>query len=288
VRLGPLLALSAAAAVLAAPARADDVSAAELRALAARAADDPAALAALRRVDSVDGRPFDAGRLLAAADGDELERRLEVLAGGGGAAGADPGRARAEAAEILSERRFREEEVPRPFRGALAWVGDRLRPVGEAAIMVVDWLAGPLPGGRSTFWVLVSLGALAVAAVVASRVVRGRAHAATERARAAGGGAADPRRLEREADEAERRGELERALRLRFRAGLHRLQRAEAIPARDSLTSGEVAAALRSDDFDRAASTFDEVVYGRRPAVPRDVESSREAWARVLERAAAR
>jgi hypothetical protein len=288
VRLAPLLALTAVAAVLATPARAEDVSAAELRALAARAADDPAALAELRRVETVDGRPFDAERLFRGAGPDELDRRLETLGSGRVAGRPDPAAARDDAREILSERRFREREVPRPLRGALAWLADQLRPFGEAADDLVGVLAGPLPGGRSTFWVLVSLAVLVLAAVLGSRLVRLRAREATERVRAAAAGPVDPSRLEREADAAERRGELERALRLRFRAGLLRLQRADAIPSRDSLTSAEVARRLRSQDFDRVAASFDEVVYGRRPAGPGDAETARAGWARVLEQAGAR
>lgn len=279
--LGLLAAVAAAA--LAGSAGASDVSPDRLRELAERARADPAALAELRRVEAVAGRPVDVARLLAGPDGNELDGRLRVLA----EATASNGRpraaeARGEAREILAERRFEERGDLRPFREPLEWLRDRLRSAVEP---LVSRLAPHVPGGRSTVWTLIALVAVGIAAALGSRLVRRRAAENAGRAREAAAGPLDPRRLEREAAEAEGRGELERALRLRFRAGLLRLQRAEAIPARDSLTSGEVARRLRSPDFDRIAVTFDEVVYGRRPPEPADVESSRRAWSRVLETA---
>jgi hypothetical protein len=277
--LGLLAAVSAAA--LAGSAGATDVSPVRLRELAERARGDPAALAELRRVDAVAGRPVDVERLLAGAEGDELEGRLRVLAER--TAGAElptASEARRRAREVLAERRFEERAALRPFREPLQWLRDRLR---SAVDPVVSRLAPHVPGGRSTVWTLLALVTVGLAAALGSRLVRRRAAESAGRARAAAAGPLDPRRLERDADAAERRGELERALRLRFRAGLLRLQRAEAIPARDSLTSGEVARRLRSPDFDRVAATFDEVVYGRRRPQPADVEASRRAWSRVLE-----
>jgi hypothetical protein len=283
MRLG-LVALVVALA-FAGPAAAGDVSPDRLRELAAKARTDAAALAQLRRVDSVAGRPGDVERLLADAEGKELEGRLRVLGERAGAARpVPPAEARSRAREILSQRRFEERRELRPFREPLEWLRDRLRSAVEP---IVSRVAPHVPGGRSTVWTILALVVVAVAAAVATRVVRRRTAEAAERVGAAAVGPADPRRLEREAEEAERRGELERALRLRFRAGLVRLQRAEVLPARDSLTSGEVARRLRSRDFDHLAATFDEVVYGRRPPEPADVESSRAAWSRVLGAAAA-
>jgi hypothetical protein len=80
-----------------------------------------------------------------------------------------------------------------------------------------------------------------------------------------------------------RRSPIERALRLRFRAGLIRLVRAEAIPPRESLTSGQLRRLVRSQPFDRLAGDLDEVVYGERPAAGEDVERARTQWQRVLQ-----
>jgi hypothetical protein len=271
-------------AVLAGPAAAADVSPERLRELATKALTDQAALEELRRVDSVAGRPVDVRRLLEDAEDEELEGRLRVLSGPGAGRLESAAEARGRAREILSERRFQEPSRLRPFREPLEWLRDRLRSALEP---IVSRVAPHVPGGRSTVWTILALIVVALATVLAARVVRRRTAEAVQRVPAASTGPVDPRRLEREADEAEWRGDLERSLRLRFRAGLVRLQRADVLPARDSLTSGEVARRLRSPDFDRVAATFDEVVYGRRPADPADVTSSRAAWSRVLERAAA-
>jgi hypothetical protein len=92
----------------------------------------------------------------------------------------------------------------------------------------------------------------------------------------------DPDELERLAAEAEYRGDLEIALRLRFRAGLLRLAQARVLPARPSLRTFEARRVLRDPRFDRLARDFDEVVYGRRPARPDDLVAAREEWPHVL------
>ena len=92
----------------------------------------------------------------------------------------------------------------------------------------------------------------------------------------------DPAELERLADEAERRGDLEIALRLRFRAGLLRLGRVQALPLRPSLRTREARRTLRSARFDRLARDFDEVVYGGRPPSEVDVEAARSEWPQVV------
>jgi hypothetical protein len=185
----------------------------------------------------------------------------------------DAATARQQAAQILSERRFHRHEVPRPFRGLL----DALSRVFEPVVQAIDDLFGQPAIG----WPLAAVVVLAALLLVA-RAVRGRArqrlHGFGERAPRP----VDPARLEREADEAERRGDLERAIRLRFRAGLLRLDRAQAIEVEASTTSGEVSRRLRSRDFDDVAASFDAVVYGRRAPRGEDVELSRAGWTRVL------
>jgi len=192
----------------------------------------------------------------------------------------DPDRARDQARQILGGRRYKPADVPRPFEGVLEWLGDRLRPIGDFFSRITESLAGK-----------VVLGALLVAAVTLVALLLARRSAA---ARALGAGAGrrrsrdeklDPARLEREADAAERRGDLDLALRLRFRAGLVRLDRTGAISFRPSITTGQVARRLRLDDFDEIAVTFDAVAYGGRRASESDLLSARTGWPRVLEQA---
>lgn len=272
-------------ALLAPPvASAQDVSREALARLAERAARDERALERLERVDSVDGTPVDLSRALAGAEGEELEERLEALAEPVTPAMAPrPGPAREQAREILAERRFHRTELPRPFARLLDWIGERLRPLGDG----LGWVADRIPGG--VLWPVVGAAVAVAAALVALRLGRRRT-GGPERLRAARieGAAAGPDELERSADEAEQRGDHETALRLRFRAGLLRLDRLRVVPFRESLTSGEVARRLRSPEFDRLARSFDEVVYGRRPPSREDAQEAREGWRSVLAKASAR
>ena len=192
----------------------------------------------------------------------------------------DPDQARDQAREILGSRRYKPANVPRPFEGALEWLGDRLRPIGDFFSRLTESLVGKI--------VLAAVLA-GIVTVIALLVARRRA----AREAGMGGGrrrgprdeTADPARLEREADTAERRGDLDRALRLRFRAGLLRLGRAGAISFRPSITTGQVARRLRLPAFDDLAVTFDAVAYGGRHASATDVSTARAAWPRVLEQA---
>ncbi|MDQ4142647.1 MAG: DUF4129 domain-containing protein, partial [Actinomycetota bacterium] len=247
----------------------------------------PAALEELRSIETVDGRPVDPGTALGGAEGAQLDRRLESLAeepeagtpGEGGAV--DPSQAQRAAQEVLEQGKFSERDIPRPFRGLLDAIGRQLSKVWD---WLVD-LANDITGGNAR---LLAWGVLAVAAalgaIVGRRLIRARARKASRRREAHSlVEGLDPSDLESEADVAERQGDLEGAIRLRFRAGLVRLSRARAIPPQPSLTSGEVARFLRSRSFEEIAATFDEVVYGRRAARADDLETTKNGWSRVLE-----
>ena len=268
----------------AAAARAADVPADELRTLAQRAADDPAALRDLRAVDAVDGRPVDVGAALRGATGDDLRRRLALMAGETAppaAAGPSP---RRDAQEVLRDRRYRGTDVPRPFQGVLEWLGRRLRPVYAAVNDAFSWLIDRTPGGEVVFYGLIGAIIALVAFLVARRLVRRRARGAAVADRQAGRGRReDPRELERAAATAEHAGDHAAAVRLRFRAGLLRLGERGAIDYRASLTTGEVAGTLGSEDFERVGETFDEVAYGGRIASADDSAAAREHWRAVLE-----
>jgi Domain of unknown function (DUF4129) len=205
------------------------------------------------------------------------------------AAPASADEARAAARALLSERRFREEELPRPLAGLFRTMGSALAPLWRPLVRAYLAVAARIPGGRATVWVVlaglvVGLGA-AVAGRWTRRITRGGASPA-------GGGDAperlDPSTLLRLAENAESSGDLEAAVRLRFRAGLMTLGEDGVISWRPSITSDEVARAVRSGTFDRIAAQFDEVAYAGREAGPHDVVVAREGWPRVRQEAAER
>jgi hypothetical protein len=186
--------------------------------------------------------------------------------------------ARAHAREILRERRFRGSGVPRPFTGVLRWLGDRLQPVRDFIDDVATWL----PGGRPVGFLILSALVLLAAAALARGSIRRRVAATVRAARARAPTRDDPAALEREADRAAANGEWDSAVRLRFRAGLLRLDARELIRYRPSLTTGEVAAAVGSPTFERVGADFDAIAYGGRAAGQDDEAASREGWQRVL------
>ena len=189
--------------------------------------------------------------------------------------------ARAQAREILQDRRFRGSGVPRPFTGLVRWLGDRLQPIAD----FFDRLAVRVPGGRPVLFTILGALVLLIAALLARGSIRRRAAAAVRAARARSVGREDPAELEREADRAAAAGEWETAVRLRFRAGLLRLDARDLIEYRPSLTTGEVANTIVSPAFIRVGADFDAIAYGGRPAGEADESASREGWQRVLSEA---
>ena len=259
---------------------------AQVRSLAQQAAaGDAAALGQLKGIEEVDGRPFRVGAALAGASGSDLTERLRTLAGTEQPAAGVNGDPAGDAASILSERRFQEDRTGiRPFRGVLSWLGDVLH---RLVARPYSWLAGVIPGGERTLDVVLAglvLGAVAFAAWLLSSRRGGVLVDRSVRHRHSSDG--DPAALELQADEAERRGDLELALRLRFRAGLVRLQRSGSIPA-GQRTSRELRRALQLAEFDRLSRMFDEIVYGRRAPSRSDIEATRSDWRVILDRAGA-
>jgi len=189
-----------------------------------------------------------------------------------------PTQAREQARHILTERRFRGTSLPRPFHSFFSWLARRLHFVASGW----DWLALRV-GGAHVLWAILGVVVLLATSALVARLARHRteveAHGLGRRSR---GKSEDPAELERLADDAERCGELEVALRLRFRAGLLRLGRARAVPLRPSLRTREARRALRSARFDRLARDFDEVVYGGRAPSAGDVEAARAEWPQVV------
>ena len=253
----------------------------QVRALARRATSDPAALRELRQVRQVDGRPVDLGRALD-GDGEAVAGRLRALAeDGSGQRATDvaPAAARRDARQILESRKFQPAHTPRPFRGLLRRIGGWLRPLLERLDRRWDGLwANAL--GRAVLAGGVVAAAVATSLVLVSR--RGRAGVRRTRSERRGR-RDDPAELERRADAAERAGQLDLAFRLRFRAGLLRLDGEGALTYRPSLTTGELVRHLRSSTFADLAVAFDEIAYGGRPADEEDLDAARRGWPRVLE-----
>jgi hypothetical protein len=196
--------------------------------------------------------------------------------GDGSARRALTGPARAQARDILAADRFHEgHHHAGPLHGLFVALG--------------DWLGGlvrGLPAGGVTGLVLLAGLVLAGAWVVATLLGRRRARARAGAMSAAGvdglPAGAGAEELERRAAEAERIGDLDAAVRLRFAAGLLRLDGAQAIELHPSLTSGEVGRRLRSPRYDALARTHDAVAYGGRHAAGEDAAAAREQWPAVV------
>jgi hypothetical protein len=267
-----------------------EATAAEVRALAAAAQRDPAALERLRAIDVVDGRP-------AALDGAlrgtaaEVRARLRALARSAptGGSGESPAAARERARDVLAQRRFQPTNVPSPLRGVRERIGEALRSLGRPFEDAFDWVADRLPGGRPLLWALMAAFVLGLATLLARRAgarrddatVRDGAGADAERHMSAA-------RLRQEADRAERRGDLEEALRLRFRAGLVDLDSRELIELRPALTNRELLHSVPSATLADLVDGFEAVAYGGRPADADDLRNARDGWPRVPEEAGRR
>ncbi len=264
---------------------AEDVNSEQLRTLAEQASSDPAALRRLREVAQVDGRPVELGRALDGAEEEDLRSRLRTLASA--RAGSKPGsRTDAltppgdEARRILDGRKFEPAPTLRPFRGILRQVGEWLRPVGEPLGRLWNRLAASAPGR-----VALAVAVVGTAVLVSAALIRRRTSAGETRGGGTGEqrGGEDPDALEREADAAEHAGNLERAFRLRFRAGLLRLDEAGVIAYGPALTTGELTRRVSSPRLQGLASAFEEITYGGRAAGAGDLHSARSDWPRVLE-----
>lgn len=194
----------------------------------------------------------------------------------------DADAARTDARDILSDARFRGSSTPKPLRGPLDWIGDRLRGIGNAIADVAD-------GVPDLVWWMLAAALIGVVVMLVVRDARRRrSGGASERVPfgTIGGRRDDPSELEALADAAERSGDFDTAVRLRFRAGLLRLDERGALLFRPSLTTGEVRRLLGSATFDELAVTFEEIAYGGREATPPDASSARDSWRAVLDQVA--
>jgi hypothetical protein len=278
-----LVALVVATFALAVPATAaaDAVTSAELAALGVRAAYDGQARNQLLAVDRVDGQPVDVRAALSSARGREVTARTRLLVQVLGEQEGTPAADRRQAAAVLDERRFKGATLPQPLKKPLQWLGDRIEPIAT-------WLndrGTVVPGGPVVLWMILAALVVIAAGSLTGTTIRRRALAIERALAAAVPEADDPNALERTADRAEQDGDYERAVRLRFRAGLLRLDRRRVLAYRPSLTTGEVARAIRAPAFAEIGARFDEIAYGGREAEREDAEAAKRGWKDVLAQA---
>lgn len=263
------------------------VTSAEAARLARAAVDSDGARAELMAVERVDGRPVDLGSAIA-EDGPAQVERLQVLAEelDRASMGADAevvdstDSARSRAETVLDDDKFQQSDVPKPFKGLLEWLADRLRPVGE----VLSSLFAPilaLPGGP---FILGSM--FFVAAGLATGWLVGRRSRAVLSGR---GGRdslvdrdADPDDLDRRATDAEDSGAHGEAIRLRYQAGLLRLARAGQLTLRADTTAAEAARQVDRAAMWALTGDFEQIVYGERIATAADVAETRHLWSALL------
>ncbi len=185
-----------------------------------------------------------------------------------------PDAARQLARRILAQRRFQPEKSPQPLRRPITWIGQKINDLTSPLFRVL---------GRSG-WILVVVSVVALVMVVAfaTYVGRGRIQSHQDRRLLEAGPEVDPATLDAAANRAVTAGDHELALRLRFKAGLIRLERAGRIAPSLGRTNGDVRRQLSSESFESLADRFDEVIYGGEPATEADDERTRTGWRDVL------
>lgn len=189
----------------------------------------------------------------------------------------DPERVRQEIERILSAAKYRAAPS---------------NPIGEwwtrfwnRAIEWLDRFLSSVPGGPRVFFGLLALLVIAAAGWVALRLGkrRNRQVESFNLGRLSALRGLDPDDLEASATSAAARGNFRESVRLRFVAGLLRLDAKRAIEFTPGITSAEVAARLRQPAYDNLADQFDAIVYGDEPAGVDDDQAALAGWQELLE-----
>lgn len=196
------------------------------------------------------------------------------------AADADPAEARRLAEKILSDRKYKEVRPPNPFERPIAWVGGTVRRLFSAVADFVDKL---IPGNARQAWGVIALVAgLATALFVIQLAVR------RQRIRAAGDvdklnlSTEDPSELEALAAAAASRSNFGESIRLRFRAGLVRLEQNRRITDPTHQTNGDIYEAVRAEPLLDLQRQFDHVIYGGSEANAQDEVEAVRNWNDLL------
>jgi hypothetical protein len=202
--------------------------------------------------------------------------------------------ARQQAQEILSHAPYsaRQATTRRPLAGLLHAIGRGLEIVfGPIFRWIGDHIFRLAGSGLSYFfggWALFVGIVLAVAmgVLLALVLVRRRSRIATRPSdQQSVEILANPDDLEAEADDLAARGAFAAAVRLRFEAGLLRLERAGLIADQRTSTGAELVNRIGSPTFDGLALRHEEVAYAGQPADEDDVRVARLGWLRVPDEA---
>jgi hypothetical protein len=190
----------------------------------------------------------------------------------------DSDRLRVEAERILSQAKYRVETTTSDRISA--WI----RELWFRFLDFLDSVAG-LVGGPIVLGSILVVTVVVVSVLIARNLGKRRAGEMEERIKRehALARGTDPGVLEESADLAAERGEVGEAVRLRFRAGLLRLDEAGLIRFRPGLISAEIADLLQSPVFESLAVRFDEIVYGHQSATPEDYEIAQSGWRDLLD-----
>lgn len=238
--------------------------------------------AALLEIDSIDGSAVDLAGLLA----EDRATRIEVIARMAAPAPIDSEQVQEQISSILANQKYPAVDEP-------SWLDRLLAPVfrfwNRIWVMATDWLQ------LAFFRILEFLGtglarwvgvAILLTATAATAWVLGRRRArelerraVIERILELG---LDPGELEELAAAAHDRGDDAEAIRLRFVAGLLRLDGLGEIEFAPGLPNGAISQRLGSDTFDLLASQFDRVVYGRETVGASDHTRCVAAWNELL------
>ena len=240
----------------------------------------PVPVAELSAVTSVDGQPIDTSMLLRGAPAD-VEQRLQTLVSLLPTPnGEDAGQARNDAKDILAERRFQKSKIPRPFAGALRWLGDQLAKIARPL--------APIFANKLTAITFMVVSFALAAKLLVSLARRRQRHVGRDLhnpdQRWQQLRDLQPDQLDDDADAAARAGDLDRALRLRFLAGLLRLDRSGKLAYSPTATAHALRESMASPVFDGLAGRHDEVAYGARTATDQDLEEAITGWAELTGR----
>ncbi len=183
---------------------------------------------------------------------------------------------------ILADPRYVRDEptiLERLLGPLYDWLERMIAIVWEIGTRVVAWFVRLLATNAMTAIgpIVVLVAAAAATWVLARRRARDIERRATiERILEIG---TDPDELEARAVGADDAGDHAEAIRLRFVAGLLRLDADGRIDFYPGLSNGAISERLGDPTFDGLATQFDQVVYGKKPASRGDSRSAADRWA---------